>query len=451
MLNKKIDLTLSINKSLNNLSMSEQGPYTPMEQTVSTPVDVPPIDYAYFPPQPPGQAVHANAHNPNRFYSIYTDSDDVLTDVDEPSRGPSRHYTVSFTSQFDVLLTGIYSHIMSLPTTTPFSGTTPPSGLVNKVATETVYSMMAKLSTGIQVLYDTQGIVTADSLRNAGFQPILLQLIRKRLLELCAHQKAEKPLPPSTAVSVLGDLGRQLLISNLLLTDANVALLANRSRLSLLNLRKQSLTRNNSYSGNNWLHIGNLNNLRPPNLPDKFLGSSDSLQSMQDFVPQSFISRSGQLLSNLGPVAGMGSGSFNSQMMDYQTPPASHKGLVLSQYTPPQAHGSTGHLFVPPLLDLDDFNFARLRSISNASSRGAFPRPLTINTDAANLGTELDSPFMSATTPSEEYHEFMCPSGGSSILSLADSPREDHRINLPAQISLSEKKRDSLKMKRGIH
>ena len=68
---------------------------------------------------------------------------------------------------------------------------------------------------------------------------------------------------------------------------------------------------------------------------------------------------------------------------------------------------------------------------------------------------------MSATTPSEEVGYFMHGSSGFPLFlgvlpqagplagPQADEPKKD--VNLPANVSLSEKKRDSLKLKRGIH
>ena len=83
-----------------------------------------------------------------------------------------------------------------------------------------------------------------------------------------------------------------------------------------------------------------------------------------------------------------------------------------------------------------------------------------MNTESANQhgfangqsGT-LDSPFMSATTPSEEVGYFMNGTASGFPLFLGVVPQEEPKkdVNLPANVSLSEKKRDSLKLKRGIH
>lgn len=143
-------------------------------------------------------------------------------------------------------------------------------------------------------------------------------------------------------------------------------------------------------------------------------------------------------------------------------------------------------------MDETDLEPLRSRSSSRGNGlNGSFPRPLTINTDTCNLlqnvnmhipgglsgpssfgaGEALNSPFLSATTPSEEHGYFLGPTLSSGIIGtlpstgglrngplMQESPvREsamangNNKINLPGQFSLSEKKRDSLKMKRGIH
>lgn len=119
---------------------------------------------------------------------------------------------------------------------------------------------------------------------------------------------------------------------------------------------------------------------------------------------------------------------------------------------------------------------------SRSSSRGNnLPQALNINTDMSNLqalnslqgnsgnskyvqpGLSLDSPFLSATTPGDEYFSgplFANPSNnlttavisaGSNSVENAEAGGDTSKANLPNQYSLSEKKRDSLKMKRGIH
>lgn len=493
MINKKMNLTLKLNKSLSNLSQPEMGPFTPIDQTLSTPVDnVQQNGYfpdSFQPPQAPQLTSNSLHSNPS-----YNESDDILTDIDEPSFGSfrtMRKYTLNFTANFDQLVMSVYSYIMTLPTTTPFTGVIPPSGLVSKVANETMNNLINKTSNGNFPAYDYQNVITIDYLKNQSYQPIFLQLIRKRLLELCNYNSSLKnesnKLPTSTSISISVNGGneqqqqpqqqpqpqsiyntniRQSSISNLSLTDANISNYNNnnnpppivRSRSSSLNLRKQSLTRNNSYSGNNWLHVGNLNNIRPHGLTNQVNqtnGSTDSLQSMQDYVPQSFINRSAN------------QNNFNSMMLDYQTPPSSNKGSVSSQSSTPPTSSSSANTIIGSNvqiiqnhhangMEIDDFNLNRSRSISRTSSRNngsiSLPKPLTINTENANsngFDSSLDSPFMSATTPLEEYGYFMNAQPNEPIESLSEVAV--NKISLPNQISLSEKKRDSLKMKRGIH
>lgn len=89
-------------------------------------------------------------------HPAHAESDDILTDVDEPLLGPKllKSYSLTFTPLFDQLVLGIYSDIMLLPTTTPFLGCVPPLGLVSRVANETMLSLM-KNNTEQAPLYDT--------------------------------------------------------------------------------------------------------------------------------------------------------------------------------------------------------------------------------------------------------------------------------------------------------
>lgn len=530
-MNKKT-LSLKMNKSWQ--PPPADTPFTPVDQTMRTPVD-PPNHASYFPPPPaPGNQASSFYSNPQ-----CGDSDDVLTDVDEPGSKVMRNYSVLFTPLFDLLVMGIYSHILSLPTTTPFLGTVPPSGLVSRVANETIHSLIKNTGdeTAPPPLYDLQCILNHDHLKSHAYQPIILQLIRKRLLDLCQvlqSRSASSALPQVTCVQVAvacgpacssfssnlhssaaaliyNNLGiRQLSISNLLLNEQNVAnfqspqlaqvaaLNNSRLRLSSLNLRKHSLTRNNSYSGSNWLHVGNVQNVRPNALGmnPEFAASNESLQLMHDYVPQAFISRLGNLLANLaltvgnwGPQPG-----FNSMMLDYQTPPSSAKSSILLGSTPPSVIANRDGINISGPVEYDEFTqlLMRSRSSSRGNGAGLFPKPLTINTDASNFllsmnsqhgaafgngyGGQnamaldaLNSPFVSATTPSEEVGYFGAynPGLGNVLPGLnglrsgpliPESPGKDtpmangnNKINLPGQFSLSEKKRDSLKLKRGIH
>lgn len=540
MLNKKT-LSLKVNKSF----VAADAPFTPIDQTLRTPMD-PPNQMSYF-PQPPPPTLYSNP--------LYNESDDILTDVDEPNTKAMRNYSVSFTPLFDTLVMNIYSHIVSLPTTTPFLGTVPPSGLASRVANETFHNLIKNTASDASAMYDTHSLLSHDHLKNHAYQPIFLQLIRKRLIDLCSVQRPSSvPLPQITSVQVpvpsgpgvnsgsqppngsfgashgasssigsIGSIGsmssmgsfnanatnsvynglgmRQLSISNLLLNEQNVsnynqqlaqaaqmvALNNSRLRLSSLNLRKQSLTRNNSYSGTNWLHVGNVQNIRSNGLGmnPEFGASSESLQLMNDYVPQAFI-RLGALLANLTLAGGNWNQSipatgFNSMMLDYQTPPSSGKSSILLGSTPSSAGANrdANSFNAQAASDYEEFThmLMRSRSSSRGNVGGLFPKPLTINTDASSfalsmqngaaLGDTLNSPFVSATIPTEDGG-FFGPSSLGNVLPgltglrsgplIPESPGKDvpmangnNKINLPGQFSLSEKKRDSLKLKRGIH
>lgn len=521
MVNKK-----SLSLKVANQAMAVDGPYTPMEQTLQTPID-PPGRQLYFPPQTlvsqnllillQQLAIYMNPH--------YSESDDILTDADEPQPRVKCSYSTNFTAAFDALVLGVYQEILALPTTTPFSGSTPPLGLVSKVANET-FSRLGKLTApdteAANVSFDTNSVITYEHLRNHAFHPVIMQLIRKRLIDLCVQTRGHSlpsnasggagattsvqlSLPANIAWGVQpsangnnnnnnnnnglfysGNPQFLLLILNLLLSEQNVAAFAQaRLRSSLLSLRKHSLTRNNSYTGSNWLHVGNM----APSRPNGSLGmnpdlgaSTDLLQLMHDFVPQAFINRSsgtapGSQASGGRPPQGIWGppAGFNSMMGEYHTPPSLTKASFSAGETPPQSAGG-GMLHTPgsAISDLDDFGMLLVRSRS--SSRGTtgagfpspFPRPLTINTDlggylgAAQFGSgvpeALHSPFVSATTPAEEPSDYI--SGGAARGSsgfFPESPKDvpmtssNNKINLPGQFSLSEKKRDSLKLKRGIH
>lgn len=475
MLNQKLNLHLTLNKSLTNLQ--DPGPFTPLDQTLKTPIEPNQPNYAYnsFNFQnvntPSFHNLNSNGNgNGNGNGSVYlnsnyNESDDILTDIDEPNlpfnSKTTKNYSLNFTPHFDQLVLSIYNYILSLPTTTPFSGNIPPSGLVSKVANETMDNLINETVHNNFQNYDQQRVINYDFLKNGSYQPIFLQLIRKRLIELCST-KSNNKLPLSTSISITtsgnannsfsnasnsngpysGNV-RQSSISNLSLTDININNYQNRSRSSSnsVNLRKQSLTRNNSYN-NNWLHVGNLNTIKQSNNNE----STDSLQSLQDFVPQNFIQRSANTPTQPG---------FNHMMMDYQTPPTSNKS---SFSTPPNSNPNNQNqnqnsfnlmnvtlVQNATAMEFDDFNFTNPRSRSSSNSRN-FPKPLTINTDNANLQAlhnlqGLESPFMSATTPSEDFILF----------NSNQSFQIDDEKTIKVDRTLNEKKRESLKLKRGIH
>lgn len=535
-------LNLKINRSL---QADFDAPLTPVGQTLRTPLD-PPNHNSYFPSAPQNASAASFYSNP-----AHADSDDILTDVDEPSAPKLlKSYSLTFTPLFDQLVLGIYAEIMLLPTTTPFLGAVPPLGLVSRVAHETMLALLKNFS-GSENVYDAQNVLSLDFLRNHHYQPIIMQLIRRRFLDLCSAQKNSSQHPhgllASTSVLVPSTSGgswtgganpaangsngasstglnsvytapglRQLSILNLLLNEQNVAsyqqqptlaaqaAAISRLRSSSLDLRKHSLTRNNSYNGSNWLHVGNLLSVRPNTslgMHSDQNNSTDSLQLMHDFVPRAFIQRSGnsqtnmhQQNTNLGPAPG----GFNLMMLDYQTPPTSSKSSFSLGSTPNNSYSSSYGAPLQPTpgsagsgseMDETDLEPLRSRSSSRGNGLSSFPRPLTINTESCNFlqnmnmhilggfngqaifggGEALNLPFLSATTPSEEHGYFGHPLSHNPSATLPstgglrggplipESPKEpamasgNNKINLPGQFSLSEKKRDSLKMKRGIH
>lgn len=554
MLNKK-PLSLKLNKSL---ACDIDAPFTPVDQTLRTPID-PPKDL-YFPNTP---SVHNNNQSSLYSHPQQNESDDILTDVDEPMSLKLRTYTLCFTPAFDNLVLHVYSQIILFPTTTPFLGTIPPLGLVSRVANEAFHQLIKFTSENASSgnappLYDTQNILNIDALKNHALQPVILQLIRKRLIDLCLCHRASigaphlttpttvqfpvglngaalgfaqasaNPSAPSSAASgnsIYSGLGmKQLSLVNLLLNETNIAnhqnanqtaqaIALSRLRSSSLNLRKHSLTRNNSYNGSNWLHVGNVLSVRPNTslgLHQELNASTDSLQLMHDFVPQAFIQRLANSQGNIlqGQGSGLTPGGFNSMMLDYQTPPTSSKSSFSLTSTPNNSFtGNYPYSMTPgsvgSISEMEDFSAEPMQS--RGSSRGnslgsLLPKPLTINTDTGSFlhnmnphgqagyvgygGQQqmmpdemLNSPFLSAVTPSDEGGYFLAQgstpgaSSGSSEGHLhfgngargqgviAEETKKDasvaannnNKINLPNQFSLSEKKRDSLKLKRGIH
>lgn len=166
MLNKKT-LTLKMNKSLHG---DFDAPLTPVDQTLKTPVDPPnhmPNSYFGGPSSNSGAVAPTPGSSSFYHHPAHAESDDILTDVDEPLLGPKllKSYSLTFTPLFDQLVLGIYSDIMLLPTTTPFLGCVPPLGLVSRVANETMLSLM-KNNTEQAPLYDTQCVLSLDYLKN---------------------------------------------------------------------------------------------------------------------------------------------------------------------------------------------------------------------------------------------------------------------------------------------
>lgn len=409
MINPKTKLTLKLNKLLTSF---QDGPLTPVDQTMCTPSELPP------------QPGYFNYQHPQ-----YNESDDVLPDA----KAGTRYYLLYFNPHFDQLVMGVYTHLKLLPTTTPFSGFVPPLGLASRVAHET----MTKLVQSPPAVYDVQQILTHELL-NLDLAPVLLQLVRKRLIDVCVAQQTGGRPPEATTVLINGQGAtvlnplRQYSISNLLLTDLNISAYnqAQPPSLTRLRLRLLKLTRTaSSSSSSNWLHVGNMLQIHP----------NMSTELFQDYVPQLYINR-------LANACGI-----NLMMMDY-TPPAPTQKLM---HTPPQllhllqqqmgSHDVDVLLYFsqhqpplrqligPELLPRSDYDHALLRTLS--ISLGVHPF----------VSDALDLPFFLASTEETGYFS-------NGFAHSQPSPRKDEeKVLLPSKYTLSEKKRDSLKMKRGIH
>lgn len=377
----KHNLSLKLNRVVGSLHSS--SPQTPIEQTLSTPTAAPANAFNY-----PRNAINSLSYlsvalqNCIPRSALDGDDDDILTDIDEPqiqgaaatalgasggagggSSKSIKTYTVFFTPRFDELLVNNYQQIQSIPTNTPFLGSIPPSGLVGKIASETISTMINAFSCGSSnpdackiPQFDFQSIITKEYLLDPLLQPVFSQLVRKRLLDLCAScnpNSVEYPLaragprkdsdlssfssrclPDSTSVDVISSANGVTItssshgsnnakrhhasISNLSLNEININnckannpalinqdLFHSRSRSSSLSLRKQSLTRNNSTNSasTSWLHVGNIPGVRPHSnsinscslLHHSGSGSisSDSLHSIQDYTSTPFVNRVG--------------------------------------------------------------------------------------------------------------------------------------------------------------
>lgn len=297
------------------------------------------------------------------------------------------------------------------------------------------------------------------------------------------------------ASSVYGSMGwNPLHISSLLLNEQT----APRLRSSSLHLRKQSLSRVNSCSTSSWLHIGSITNSRSGHVPTFSLnpemnGSTDSILLMHDYVSSSVIPRSSnsQNSNNLNN-SNSSSNTFGhgiANMMDVQTPPSTVKGpFAFDTITPPaNVRRDSGPPAQKLFFESERPLFGLTRSSSHCGMRGQQHGALTLNMDFMNVNGPmpihepvepvftLDSPFASATCLVDELSNHFSGQSGAldaSSVQLTDdslggglrngrlipeSPVSDqtqlhsHRTNLATEFALSERKRDSLKLKRGIH
>lgn len=480
-------LSIKVVKPVANLP---DAPFTPVDRTLQTPIEVPPLNSYFSTSDKNSASLNSNA--------TYSESEDVLTDVDEAA-GPnvSQTYSLTFTPQFDQFLMQIYTQIILLPTITPFLGNVPPLGIVSKVASEAMANLLARFTSPDAAtpppVFDAQKIINKDRLQNAAFKHILLLLIRRRLLDLCSAlfnqfcpSYTPQLLEPTSVLIVMslltsnglsangcggslyGSMGwNPLSTCSLLSGDLG----APRLLSSSLNLRKQSLSRVNSCSASSWLHVGAISGTRPNHTQSftrDYDGSTDSLQLMHDYVPASVIPRS--------TAAGAASNPHNSALsmsfgrgpgMGTQTPPGIVRPpFALDTPTPPVNVGRDSGFHGQKLF---------FESERPCLTRRTHPGALTIAPDGPGFGSSqidadfaLDSPFASSSSVSEKCNHFSPQTsalGASSCTSaddggrlrsgrlISESPVEDcqtqsHRAN---GFSLSERQRDSLKLKRGIH
>ncbi|MCH0628724.1 hypothetical protein JNB11_01895 [Kocuria palustris] len=424
MINSQLKLSLKFNKLLTNVQAND-APFTPVAQTISTPVE-----------QLAGQqGGYFGYQNPQ-----YNESDDILPGHDLDTKV----YTLSFTNEFDQMVLSVYSDIVSRPTTTPFSGVVPPLGIALIVSNETLN--MIRDTNNDFFPCDTQSIMTPDVLRDDQLAPVFLQLIRKRLIELCiSHSRSQNP-PNITTVTVSGQgksfssTSKMYNISNLSLNELNISNYNSTAsvppQLNRLRLRLLKLSRHNS---NTWLHVGNISSIKNANM---------STDSFTDYVPQLYINR----LANSCGLNSVGN-------LDC-TPP---QALKPPQSTPPQLLQSLQQ----QLGDLDEFTFfnqhhppARLPFMHDQSPR-LDPESLVLRTSliggqSSMMAVDtLDLPFMLTIGAGETgyFSNGFQPPPLLSLNNVSLSPlkEENDKVGLPYSYSLSEKKRDSLKMKRGIH
>lgn len=399
--------------SISTPSGLNSQPYTPIDQTLKTPLEAP-GQYPFNPPplhhqnsynnqnttQQPGQY----GQNPSFYQNPqYAESDDILTDIDEPES--NNNNTSSNNSSLK------------------------------------------------RPLYPMSNGMKNTSISN-------LSLNEMNLMNYNAQQQTQAQNQPSNA--------------------------SIRSRSSLLNLRKQSLTRNNS---NNWLHVGNIHSLRPRNSN----ASTDSLDcvpiqanlfngggSSASSTPPHSAGIQSQPQSNYFPQQPIsaGGGNIQSQTAYFPPPPPqqqqpqeyrdinSSAPFALPLAPPPflqrsrsSTSGSLGGPSVPYHLNTESANAQALNSLNGRSS---------FNSSNANaVGFALDSPFEphSHSQPLQQWAAQPCAQQYSQQRTLLlllqllqlmqdDTAVDEARFNSNFNtnyVSLSEKKRDSLKLKRGMH
>ncbi|KAI5948832.1 hypothetical protein KGF57_005230 [Candida theae] len=479
---KNLNLHLKLNKmdfhqssSISTPSGLNSQPYTPIDQTLKTPIQAP-GEYPFNPPPLHHQNSYNSQHNPQpqshpqpqpqpqqqsqaSFYqnSQCAESDDILTDIDEPETLGNNNGTTNNTN------TSSYSNASLKRPQFPMS-----NGMKN------------------------------TSISN-------LSLNEMNLMHYNAQQSSQQAQAQGQGQ---GQSQNQ---------PSNASI---RSRSSSLNLRKQSLTRNNS---NNWLHVGNIHSLRPRNSN----ASTDSLDCVpiqanifnygggegsstnstpphsagiqphpqSNYFPQQPLSAGGNIQPQTAYYPPPPSSAHAQQDYPHMTPTSAPFNLPPVPPPPPflqrsrsstsgstygGAGGGGGPPSVPYHLNTESANAQALNSLNGRSS---------FNANANPAGFTLDSPFEPNSHPfsqpspqqwssqpcsqqysmSQQQHQhqqqqqyqqyqqqrsssFSSQSSQSSMLD--DTATDEARFNSNFNtnyVSLSEKKRDSLKLKRGMH
>ena len=117
MINKNLNLLLKLNKldfvPPNSNFGGSSSPFTPVDQTLKTPLEAPqhqtefPLQHQF---QLQQQGYHGNVNQSALYQNPeVNESDDILTDIDEPCNLTRRNFTLFFTNQFDQVLISIYS------------------------------------------------------------------------------------------------------------------------------------------------------------------------------------------------------------------------------------------------------------------------------------------------------------------------------------------------------
>lgn len=180
-------------------------------------------------------------------------------------------YLITFLPLLDAVLIQQYTATVDDPTTTPFHGQVPPSGLVSKVAQQVAHDVVAEPEDTFPRFF-TPAEDEAKVAELHSNPPLLLALIRKRLVDVCTAG-VESEFPVSTVIQLSGDpipAGLRLPTLN----DSGYNLLRQNLYVRPASSGERPLTRNHSNAS--WLHVGLFNRLgnhplqellAPPNNP----------------------------------------------------------------------------------------------------------------------------------------------------------------------------------------